>query len=607
MWADVTFLGHYPSGYTYKVPAPDTDTIRVGHLVVAPLRKRRVTGIVTRILSALPTLHRGRDIKPILSIPLAEPVVSSEVLEFYVWCAEYYQISLGGILKTAFPLPKGVLKGETLRIPPEGREILDQLGEFEAVPGLSLGDGNQTSLPLTPFLSRIEAWNKLLEWTDKGQIRWDYPGFQRYFVAKVPCYSMASGETPRVGPRGKEILAFVAERGVVTAEVLRNCFPRSASSVKRLLIRKALRVTYQPEDLTLPVRFKETTTLPPALSHEQLVVLSSIQRAIDGTDLRPILLHGVTGGGKTELYIQAIQETVRRGRSALILVPEIVLTPQLISRIHTRIKVPVVSWHSRLTGRERWRQWLLLHQVSPVVVIGVRSAVFTPVRRLGLIVVDEEHDPSFKQEEGLLYHARDVAVVRSRQQSIPLILGSATPSIESYHNVKRERFRYNVITRRPTGQPLPSVEVIDLREEGIQRFSATQGLMISRPLREALRRAYAAGRQSLLFLNRRGYARIVTCGWCGQPLSCPRCSVSLILHHPTRHLQCHYCAYTRPLPPKCERCGGPLIQIGGGTQRLEEEIRGIIPEATVARLDRDTVQKRAAYEALLSRLQGGGN
>jgi len=262
-----------------------------------------------------------------------------------------------------------------------------------------------------------------------------------------------------------------------------------------------------------------------------------------------------------------------------------------------------VTWHSHLTERERWSQWLQLHSLAPIVVIGARSAIFTPVKDLGLIVIDEEHDPSFKQEEGLLYNARDVAVVRSRHQGCSLILGTATPSVESYHNVKQEKFRYSVLTRRPTGQPLPKGEVVDLRQEGFPKRQETRGLMLSRPLREALMEVYASGHQSLLFLNRRGYARVVTCVQCGETLMCPRCSVSLTLHKPANALRCHYCGFSRRLPEKCEACGGTLIQMGGGTQRLEEEVLGVLPEARVARLDRDTMQKRSLYEVVLRRLR----
>ncbi len=605
MWVDVTFLGFYPAGYTYHVPVPDEAAVGIGVLAVAPLRKRRLTGVITGIHSVLPPALQGKEMRPILAVPLKDPVISPEILGFYEWCAAYYRIPLGGILKSAVPLPKGLLKGETIQTMPEGQKAASLFERDGHSPCPDILNDADRSLNLSHFLGCKENWDTLLRWTDQGWVRWDYPGFRRYFTSEIPCYRVSPGEIRRLGPRGKEIFAFVAERGMVTASEVRDRYPRSSAVVNRLLKRRALEVVRREEDLTLPARFRDTSAPPPALSHEQLVVLASVRQALSESEPSPILLHGITGSGKTELYIQAIRETVRQGRSALVLVPEIILTPQLISRIRERLAVPVVSWHSRLTGREKWRQWLLLHRVTPAVVIGARSAVFVPVRNLGLIVVDEEHDPSYKQEEGLLYHARDVAIVRSRHQAIPSILGSATPSIESYHNVKTGKFRYSVITRRPTGQPLPPVEVIDARQEGIFPRPRTQGLMLSRPLREALRETCARGAQSLLFLNRRGYARVVTCARCGQALSCPRCSVSLILHQPTRHLRCHYCGYSRALPETCEVCGGPLLQMGGGTQRLEEEIRGIIPEARVARLDRDTVQKQRTYEAILARLQRG--
>ena len=604
MLVDVTFLSPLPTCYTYKVPPSGEKKVREGSLVVAPLRRRRLAGIVTGIPREERESSQSISFKPVLFIPFEVPLFTSEQLRFFQWCARYYHVPLGGILKTALPLPRRILKGERLEATPEGeRHLVKRAGEGDSHADLFLRlwrEGEE----LLSLIGRKDAWESLLDWTAKGWVEWDYPGFVENFNPEITYYSLAPDPSPsfRLGSKEREIVAYLERRGIASSHEIREGFPKASGRLRRLVEKGVLREIVRPDPLSEPDHptFEEGSS--PALTHEQRVALSAIMDEMASPSPQPILLHGVTGGGKTELYIQAIQATLQKGKSSLVLVPEIVLTPQLVSRIQSRCHVPVVTWHSRLTERERWQQWLRLHGLAPVVVIGVRSAVFAPVKELGLIIVDEEHDPSFKQEEGLLYHARDVAVVRCRHQSCPLILGSATPSIESYHNVKKEKFRYAVLTRRPTGQPLPKVEVVDLRREGFSERQETRGLMLSKPLREALLEAYAAGQQSLLFLNRRGYARFVTCVQCGETLACPHCSVSLILHKPAV-LRCHYCGFSRKLPEKCEACGGTLIQVGGGTQRLEEGIRGLLPEARIARLDRDTMQKRSLYETLLSRLR----
>ena len=571
---------------------------------MAPLRRRRLAGIVTGIMEEPNRSPQPIAFKPILFIPFETPLFTSGQLRFYRWCANYYRVPLGGILKTALPLPRRVLKGEKLKASPEGEKNLARRareGDSYADLFLRLWRAGEELLPM---IGRRDAWDSLLDWTAKGWLEWDYPGFVESFNPRISHYTLIPGPLPsaRLGSREREIVAYLEHQGVVPSHEIRERFPRASRRIRRLVEKGVLREISRPEPSPRSVSpgWKEDVSF--ALTHEQKVALSAVMEEMESPSPRPILLHGVTGGGKTELYIQAIQAALQRERSSLVLVPEIVLTPQLVSRIKSRCRIPVITWHSQLTERERWQQWLQLHDHAPVVVVGARSAVFAPVKELGLIIVDEEHDPSFKQEEGLFYHARDVAVVRSRHQACPLILGSATPSIESYHNVKREKFRYVVITRRPTGQPMPKAEVVDLRKEGFPRRQETRGLMLSKPLREALLETYAAGQQSLLFLNRRGYARVVACVQCGETLACPHCSVSLILHKPAV-LRCHYCGFSRKLPEKCETCGGALIQIGGGTQRLEEEIRGVLPEARIARLDRDTMQKRSLYETLLTRLR----
>ncbi len=605
MWVEITFLHPAPSGYTYHVPASLEKSIRVGTIAVAPLRKRRLTGIVTRVWQTLPGDIKGKRVKPVLCLPFDTPLFTEDLLQFYGWCARYYRASLGAILKTALPLPREILKDESFSLTAEGEKALENShGNKTGTLSQALMKHSEIAASL---VSHKDNWEVILDWTDRGWVVWHYPHFATSFAPKILFYRAPSNppEGVRLGPKEKQLIGYVAGQGTVREIDLRRRFPRSTQTVNRLLRKKALRTFSQDEIPPHPAFPPHDEPTPVKLTHEQEVALAAFRKSRSEEAPSPLLLHGVTGGGKTELYTQCILETLQAGMSSLVLVPEIVLTPQLISRLRARCPAPIVVWHSRLSTKERWRQWLLARGSAPVVVVGARSAIFLPVKKLGLIIVDEEHDPSFKQEEGLLYNARDVAVVRGRHQRCPLILGTATPSIESFHNVKEGRFQYSVITRRPTGQPLPIAEVIDLRKEGIAGLQRAQGLMLSQPLREALLTTFSEGKQSLLFLNRRGYAWFLTCARCGETLTCPHCSVSLVLHQPKGHLRCHYCGHTRAVPQTCEVCGGPLLQMGGGTQRLEEEVRQLIPDARVARLDRDVMQKSKHYETLLSSLGRG--
>lgn len=336
----------------------------------------------------------------------------------------------------------------------------------------------------------------------------------------------------------------------------------------------------------------------PALTAEQAAAIGKV--TVDG-GFSANLLFGVTGSGKTEVYLRLVEQVLALGRQVLLLVPEINLTPQLEERVRGRFPTrEVVSLHSELAEAARERNWLAAFGGQAEIVLGTRLAVFTPMPRLGLIIVDEEHDPSFKQQDGMRYSARDVAVVRARQAAIPILLGSATPSLETWANAEGGRYgRLDLKARANPEARLPAVHVIDTR-----RLVLKEG--VSAPLLAAIRERLARREQSLVFLNRRGYAPVLACPACGWVSRCQRCAANLVLHLADRRLRCHHCGFENGIPRACPTCGNQDIHpFGRGTQRVEEWLQGEFPEARILRVDRDAVKSRKQWEAVLERIHGG--
>jgi primosomal protein N' (replication factor Y) len=347
---------------------------------------------------------------------------------------------------------------------------------------------------------------------------------------------------------------------------------------------------------------------PFILTPAQQSALNAIEARRQAGGFEVFLLHGVTGSGKTEVYLRAMEQTRRSGSQNLILIPEISLTPQLIDRLSARFPGRVGVLHSGLTGRERCLQWWRIARGEVDVVIGARSAVFAPLPKLGLIIVDEEHDPSYKQEEGLRYNGRDVAVVRGKHLRCPVILGSATPAVESYENCRQGRYRLLEILERVQSRSLPKIELVDLRvqSKNISEKQSGPHRLISPPLAHALEENLHRSRQSLIFLNRRGFANFLLCRLCGHILRCPYCSVTLTLHMRRRNVCCHHCNFRRPVPEACPDCGNSdLTGIGSGTEQIEQALRAIVPSARIARMDRDTTSKRGSQESLIRSWEKG--
>jgi primosomal protein N' (replication factor Y) len=339
-----------------------------------------------------------------------------------------------------------------------------------------------------------------------------------------------------------------------------------------------------------------TATSGPVLTGAQTAVLTQLTRARG--EFAAWLLHGITGSGKTEVYLRFVEELLRENRQALVLVPEIALTPQLVGRFSERFAVPMAVLHSGLSEGERALAWRRAHSGEAAIIIGTRSAVFAPLVRPGGVIVDEEHDPSYKQQEGFRYSARDLAVVRAQRLGVPVILGSATPSLESLENVRANRYRRLELPERPGAARHPRVGVIDLRQH-----VATSGL--ATPSLDAITRHLEAGGQVLVYLNRRGYAPTLFCPGCGWIAPCRACDARLTVHLRTQRLRCHHCGAHEPMPLACPQCGHEVKPVGQGTERVEDLLHDRFPGMGIVRIDRDAVRRRGEMQALLARVTSG--
>ncbi len=381
------------------------------------------------------------------------------------------------------------------------------------------------------------------------------------------------------------VYEFIAAQPFVDRRTLLDAFPGAAPALRSLVAERAVEIIAQPDPTPQAAGAVRVLTKP----QRQAI------QSIESQPGRGWLLEGVTGSGKTEVYLTLIERTVQGGRQALVLLPEIALTPQVVMRFRDRFGDQVGVWHSGLSQGERWATWDNVRRQVTSVVVGARSAVFLPFSRLGMIVIDEEHEPSYKQEDHPRYHTREVALWRGRHEGATVVLGSATPSIEARYAAERGELGHVGLPKRVMGRSLPNVEVVDMREE----LKGGNREIFSRTLREALQAALARQEQAILFLNRRGYSTFVLCRQCGQALQCPDCAVSLTYHQADHRLTCHYCLREFPVLNRCPECGSEKIRyFGAGTERVVEEVQRLYPDARVLRADRDTMTRARDYASL---------
>jgi primosomal protein N' (replication factor Y) len=536
--------------FDYLIPPEWAGQIVVGSRVKVPFGPRQVMGCVTALVEQSPRVN----LRPILKVVGGQSLVTPQVLALARWIADYYCCPVETALKSV--LPEAVRREE-------------------------------------------EGWR------------------ERLMVRALP----VAGEWPKLSKRQGEVLAAVGPGGEVSLQDLLRRSGTTAETVRRLedkgLVEIAPRITERDpyaHERILPSQ-------PLTLNGEQAAALEKITVAMSGTgegagrehapqDAKVFLLHGVTGSGKTEVYLQAIAWALQQGRGAIVLVPEISLTPQTVERFKARfssgpLQTRVAVVHSHLSAGERHDEWHKIRQGRARIVIGARSAIFAPVDPLGLIIVDEEHEHSYKQEEAPRYHARDVAVLRGRREGAVVVLGSATPSLESYYNARRGKYVLLEMPTRVDDQKLPVVRVIDMRRE-VRRDKGPP--VFSGLLKEAIARRLEQKQQVILFLNRRGYASSLQCPRCGYVAGCPHCSVALTYHRARQKLCCHICGHESEAPHACPEthCRNPAIRYAGlGTEKVEDTLRKLFPHARVERMDSDVLKRKEDYRRILGNVRTG--
>lgn len=600
------------NSFHYRIPTDLSNEVQIGKRVLVPFHSRKLVAYCIGFPSA--PAKEAKEAKEIIDCIDKEPIFSEKDFRFYRWAAEYYITPLGVVLKSALPASLHVEIPSRVAITKDGITILES-GQADPL-GLSIlkvirEKGSISPLALikrfpneriTTLCRELEqkGWVRLKEGSPRPRVK---PKVERLIALTErgrKLFLEADGVSSiRLGPTQKEVLKVLFQEELKGVEQLRDAFP-GISRIVRSLEGKGILEVSQREVERDPLRDEPFSSQPePILNSEQREALESIKKGIHVRSFQPFLLYGITASGKTEVYLQAVKETLRQGRKGIILVPEITLTQQLVRYFRSRFSSNVAVLHSRISHGERFDTWRRIKRGDVQIVIGARSALFAPVEPLGIIIVDEEHDPSFKQEETFRYNARDLALVRGKLAGAVVVLGSATPSLESFFNREKEKINLLSLTKRIDDQPLPVVEVVDMKQESLLRKARP---IFSEKLIEAIRTNIARGEGTLLFLNRRGFATFLICQDCGLVFNCINCSVTLVHHLAEKTIRCHYCNYHIPVSPICPSCQGHGVkEMGLGTESLEKEVARLFPDVRIARMDSDTMASKKSHKEILQK------
>ncbi|MDE3167076.1 MAG: primosomal protein N' [Acidobacteriota bacterium] len=604
LYCDVSLPVPLDQPFTYSLPETLRHRVRPGCRLLVPFGPRKLTGVIL-------TCHDDRPEVPTrdaLRLLDTAPVLSGELLALGRWIAGYYCAPLGEVLRGMLPLASEIRRGKVWTLTDAGRDaarqlLLDSAPDDPVAQVLRMLEKRPLSaaylakaLPLADKAIRALERKRFIAaedvQTERDPLRAPSERLRVELASKPPSdLKLAKPE--------RELRAFLElHPGSHNLRELEGVV-KNASPAARSLARKGV-VSLKPETAEVsagPVRARHT------LNPAQQAAFDAISGAITARRFQTFLLHGVTGSGKTEVYLSAIETALAQGRGALLLVPEIALTPQMAGQFFARFGNRVAILHSAFTDVERTGQWRRIQSGEASVVVGTRSGVFAPVRDLGLIVVDEEHDGSYKQEETPRYNGRDVAIVRAQGAGACVVLGSATPSLESRYNTEKGKYTLLELPGRIEARPLPAVELIDMRQEFLETRKQDT---FSRALTEALAARVESGEQTIVMLNRRGFSAFVACRACGERVQCVNCSLTLTYHKRDRRLLCHYCGYAEKVPSACPKCQSDKIYfLGLGSERVEEELHRAFPAARIARLDRDTVTGKRQYESILQNFREG--
>ena len=603
--------------FTYRLPGDATPI--VGGRVLVPFRQQRMTGIVVELHDRKPSVTT----KSILRVLDRTAVLDEQLLHLGRWIADYYLAPIGEVFRTMLPLNaefkrsigyrlgqggqmalhQAGLSGSSARSrrTPEEQaaefRVLDYLAGREPAPGKTDLIREETLRSATHVSKTILAGMVRKKWLAREDV-----SAPRAATRTVTIAVLKSAEGKLNNNQRMLVDTLAASGGRVPVMTLQSLgLPTATLST---LVRRGLVETVEEPAMFTVSRSKPRPSLFDFdLSLAQQSALTSVRQGIVTRKFAGMLLHGVTGSGKTAVYLAGMRGVLEAGRSAILLVPEIGLTPAVAADLHQIFGEEVAILHSALSDRERAEQWHRIRRGEARMVVGTRSAVFAPVADLALIIVDEEHDSSYKQEETPRYHARDIAVMRAKMANAVVVMGSATPSLESYFNAKKNKYALIELPDRVEQRPLPEVEIIDMRQE----FRETgHEQVISRKLAAEIKERLDHKEQVMVLLNRRGYSPVVLCRTCGKKLECQNCAIALTHHKREHKMVCHYCGYTAAVPKACVHCGSEYVYfLGTGSEKLEELLHGMFPQARIARLDRDTVRSPQDFERALNALNEG--
>ena len=599
-YADIALPVPLDQPFTYALPTTLQHRVKPGCRLIVPFGARKLTGIAVRV----------HDDKPAVSVREAwklideEPVLEEHLIELGRWIAAYYCAPLGEALRVMAPLTGEIHSSKVWSLTEGGIDAARQLilGADDADPTVALLRMLE-GRPLTDsyLKKKLPESARILKTLHKRGLA----AVEDVKASRDPLRAPATrlkvtSATTRPDPAVKlkkperELLAFLelhpGEHNLKDLDdAVKNASEAARSLARQGILRLDVEAAAMPDYPFRP---------PPTLNTDQLTAFKAIDRAVANRQFTPFLLQGVTGSGKTEVYLKAIEATLAAGRSALLLVPEIALTPAVAGQFYHRFGDRVAILHSAFHDAERAEQWRRIRSGHAGVVVGTRSGVFAPVQNLGLLIVDEEHDGSYKQHETPRYNGRDVAVMRARQANATVVLGSATPSLESRHNVERGKYELLTLPERVEKRPLPEVALIDMRTEFQETHKQST---FSRALLEAIEERLKAKEQVIVLHNRRGFSSFCACRACGERLQCVNCSVTLTYHRRDRRMLCHCCSYAERVPDVCPKCGSEYVYfLGTGSERVEDELHSSFPQARIARLDRDTVSGKRSFETILA-------
>ncbi|MEJ7577291.1 MAG: primosomal protein N' [Pyrinomonadaceae bacterium] len=618
-YAEVAFPLRVSQTFTYRLPLALRDDARVGARLLVPFGRKLITGYIVALHEEIDRAlelndHEIKDAEELLD---SSPLLNPEVLEITRWISDYYLAPWGEVLKAALPAGLNTAVEQVLTITPEGLDELARLPQRKSETAKArvlrfIHDEVETTLRTveremeTKRASTVvrelerQGWINVTHRSQSATAR----AKRRKIVRLSPPEEHKDDSARRLTQTQQRIIEILIEMGgeMFFTELLETtgASPASVQTLERrgIVETGAREVRRDPlKGAALPAvdEFELTTA--------QRAALDGIEAGLERRDYAAFLLHGVTGSGKTEIYIRAMRHALRQHRSAMMLVPEIALTPVFSRRLRAHFGDLVAIFHSSLTIGERFDEWNRLKRGEARVVIGTRSAVFAPVHDLGIIIVDEEHEASYRQQESPYYNGRDTAVVRALKERAVVVLGSATPSLESFYNAERGKYIYLQLPERIANRQMAHAEIIDMRD--VFAGAGKQEVFAPRLL-EAIEETHGRGEQTIILLNRRGYSSFVLCRSCGDRIQCPNCDVTLTFHRSERNLICHYCNFRRNVPSSCPSCNGKYIHfVGEGTEQLEEILQTRFPSLRIARLDRDTTRARNSYEHAILRFGAG--